>query len=90
MEINPLNADLNPICPLLALFLAHHILNVSRQRVNMRMWDDNNTKIYVKESSFFRLHSSLHRVKAGFLDKSIKLFCTKTKNIFIGFSIEAF
>ena len=56
----------------------------------MRMWDDNNTKIYVKESSFFRLHSSLHRVKAGFMEKSMKLFCTKTKNIFIGFSIEAF
>jgi len=28
--INPLNAKLNPICPLLALFGAHHILHVSR------------------------------------------------------------
>jgi hypothetical protein len=28
--INPLNAELNPIFPLLALFGAHHILNVSR------------------------------------------------------------
>ena len=28
--INPLNAELNPICPLLALFGAHHILHVSR------------------------------------------------------------
>jgi len=27
---NPLNAELNPICPLLALFGAHHILHVSR------------------------------------------------------------
>jgi hypothetical protein len=27
---NPLNAKLNPICPLLALFGAHHILHVSR------------------------------------------------------------
>jgi len=26
---NPLNAKLNPICPLLALFGAHHILHVS-------------------------------------------------------------
>jgi len=26
---NPLNAELNPICPLLALFGAHHILHVS-------------------------------------------------------------
>jgi hypothetical protein len=28
--INPLNAELNPICPLLALFRAHLILHVSR------------------------------------------------------------
>jgi len=27
---NPLNAELNPMCPLLALFGAHHILHVSR------------------------------------------------------------
>jgi len=27
---NPLNVELNPICPLLALFGAHHILHVSR------------------------------------------------------------
>ena len=29
IKINPLNAKLNPICPLLALFGAHYILNVS-------------------------------------------------------------
>ena len=34
-DINPLNAEVNPICPLLALFGAHHILHVSRQRVKM-------------------------------------------------------
>ena len=28
--INPLNADLNPICHLLALLGAHHILHVNR------------------------------------------------------------
>jgi hypothetical protein len=32
--INPLNAELNPICHLLALLGAHHILHVSRIRVN--------------------------------------------------------
>jgi hypothetical protein len=32
--INPLNAELNPICYLLALFGARHILHVSRIRVN--------------------------------------------------------
>ena len=35
-DINPLNAQLNPTCPLLALLGAHHILNVSRIRVNAR------------------------------------------------------
>jgi hypothetical protein len=33
--INPLNAELNPICHLLALLGAHHILHVSRIRVNI-------------------------------------------------------
>jgi hypothetical protein len=28
--INPLNAELNPICPLLVLFGAHLILHISR------------------------------------------------------------
>jgi len=31
--LNPLNAELNPICPLLALLGAHHILHISRIRV---------------------------------------------------------
>jgi len=34
-EFNPLNAELNPICHLLALLGAHHILHVSRVRVNI-------------------------------------------------------
>jgi hypothetical protein len=33
-SLNPLNAELNPICHLLALLGAHHILHVSRIRVN--------------------------------------------------------
>ena len=33
-EFNPLNAELNPICHLLALLGAHHIFNVGRVRVN--------------------------------------------------------
>ena len=37
-EFNPLNAVLNPICPLLALFGAHHILHVSRVRVNINLY----------------------------------------------------
>ena len=34
--LNPLNAELNPICHLLALLGAHHILHVSRIRVKLR------------------------------------------------------
>jgi len=33
--INPLNAELNPICHLQALLGAHHILHFSRIRVNL-------------------------------------------------------
>ena len=33
LAFNPLNAELNPICHLLALLGAHHILHVSRIRV---------------------------------------------------------
>jgi hypothetical protein len=34
IQFNPFNAELNPICHLLALLGAHHILYVSRIRVN--------------------------------------------------------
>jgi hypothetical protein len=33
--LNPLNAELNPICHLLALLGAHHIFHVSGLRVNL-------------------------------------------------------
>jgi len=33
--LNPLNAELNPVCHLLALLGAHHILHVSGLRVNL-------------------------------------------------------
>jgi hypothetical protein len=36
VHINPLNAELNPICHLLALLGAHHILQVNRIRVKGR------------------------------------------------------
>jgi len=34
-HFNPLKAELNPVCHLLALLGAHHILHVSRIRVNL-------------------------------------------------------
>jgi hypothetical protein len=35
VDLNPLNAKLNPICHLLALFGTHPILHVSRVRVKV-------------------------------------------------------
>ena len=35
VNINPLNDELNPICHFLSLLGAHHILHVSRIRVNL-------------------------------------------------------
>jgi hypothetical protein len=35
VEFNPLKAELNPICYLLALLGAHHFLHVNRIRVNL-------------------------------------------------------
>ena len=35
VNINPLNAEINPICHLLASLGAHHILHVSRIRDNI-------------------------------------------------------
>ena len=35
LTLNSLNAELNPICHLLALLGAHHILHVSRIRVQL-------------------------------------------------------
>jgi len=37
VHFNPLNAELNPICHLLALLGAHHILHVSRIRVKSQL-----------------------------------------------------
>ena len=36
-SVNPLNAELNPICYLLALLGAHHFLHVSRIRVKLTL-----------------------------------------------------
>ena len=45
--INPLNAELNPICYLLALLGAHHFLHVSRIRVKLLTFRRLMSYIYV-------------------------------------------
>jgi hypothetical protein len=37
LKVNPLKAELNPICHLLALLGAHHIFHVSGLRVNITL-----------------------------------------------------
>jgi hypothetical protein len=39
--VNPLNAELNPICHLLALLGAHHILHISRIRFKALLYNSN-------------------------------------------------
>jgi hypothetical protein len=51
-EFNPLNAESNPICPLLALFGAHHILHVSRLRVKCNVVLTDAMKEYGMEQSY--------------------------------------
>jgi hypothetical protein len=61
IPLNPLNAELNSICHLLALLGAHHILHVSRIRVN---YDD---PLYFQSvfiiHKVFYFHVTLHRDK---------------------------
>ena len=56
--INPLNAELNPICHLLALLGAHHILHVRGIRVNIRNVSDKSGRQKSK-STFYVMFKSL-------------------------------
>jgi hypothetical protein len=52
-NINPLHIELNPICHLLALLEAHHILHVSRIRVKVG-------NFLRKTPRFGHVHSAFH------------------------------
>ena len=49
-DFNPLNAKLNRICHLLALLGAHHILHVSRIRVNIKYKTETTRKIVPRDA----------------------------------------
>jgi len=55
--INPLNAKLNPICHLLALLEAHHILHFSRIRVKDSCCHGTMNIVYWADGHF---HADLH------------------------------
>ena len=57
-DINPLNAELNPICHLLALLGAHHIFHVSGLRANQLSFATE-TLCFVRASNYIFL--ILHR-----------------------------
>jgi hypothetical protein len=66
--VNPLNAELNPICHLLALLGVHHFLHVSRIRVNTLSFDFwENFPFH-----FLQLMQS-HWYKAGFLQMMLSV-----------------
>ena len=51
----PLNAELNPICNLLALLGAHHILHVIRIRVKCWRWGSLHKNISLKTWTYFHV-----------------------------------
>jgi hypothetical protein len=63
--INPLNVELNPICHLLALLGAHHILHISRIRINnVRQTDIHTVEQQVPEPSAFEFEMVIEKLKS--------------------------
>jgi len=52
VNINPLIAELNPICHLLALFGAHHILHVSRINCSSLLISEDYMSVIVTKCSY--------------------------------------
>jgi hypothetical protein len=50
--INPLNAELNPICHFQALLGAYHILHISRIRVNKCNEIISNSAVSVEDATY--------------------------------------
>jgi hypothetical protein len=71
LVLNPLKAELNPICHLLALLGAHHILHVSGLRVNL--FFANIFLIFEKEGIWLPCDKVLIHFKifAAYLNKAV-------------------
>jgi hypothetical protein len=80
-DFNPLNAQLNPICHLLALLGAHPILHVSRIRVNvgisfyviilLLLWEWQ----YVMVLTYSRLRLTLNLPTTTIVAQPFLMFC---------------
>ena len=59
--INPLNTELNPICYLLALVGAHHIVHVSRVRLKLKFsaWNMTQCWLFADTFTIFKWNVSL-------------------------------
>jgi hypothetical protein len=75
--INPLNAELNPICHLLALLGDHHIFHVSRIRVESLEIIGINTKVisFTKVMGYWRTRMRLHAEYKLKETEDIKIQC---------------
>ena len=71
---NPLNAELNPTCYLLAL-LAHHFLHVSRIRVKSLTLRLLMSYIYIYDISSLRVNQLLYCVSLKIYNKFANYFC---------------
>jgi hypothetical protein len=80
LHFNPLNAKLNPICHLLALLGAHHILHVSRVRVKILNSHTKTFKIhpYMSQSPFKPSSGGLWMYFARLLNWNVDL-CVRYK-----------
>jgi hypothetical protein len=70
LGINPLNAELNPICHLPALSGAHHILHVSRIRVN---------GLYMFRELLANPHEALHNRHLVYCVGVMAVGCTRVE-----------
>jgi len=78
-KINPLNAELNPICHLLALLGAHHILHVSRIRVKVSLkYAKNSDTLHEDMCTFMIISRRIFLRMRNFLDK----LCTENQNTY--------
>jgi len=83
-SINPSNIKLNPMCHLLALLGAHHILHISRIRVKKCKKWDNNYLFQIKQNKEGQLSSSITSINfsnSPFLDSVPLSRFYKHKNV---------
>jgi hypothetical protein len=77
---NPLNAELNSICHLLALLGTHHIFHVSELRVKLR------PLLYVSQH-VYQLHRAKILTSFAYTNNKFNKFKTNTKYIIIHLSM---